>query len=55
MSIIIHYRRWCNANFIFVSSFAPPFYPVGTGEDLRLAKERISKKNVYFTNPSFDR
>ncbi len=25
------------------------------GEGLRLAKERMGEKNVYFTNPSFDR
>ena len=25
------------------------------GEGLRLAKERLGEKNVYFTNPSFDR
>lgn len=25
------------------------------GEGLRLAKERMDEKNVYFTNPSFDR
>jgi spore coat protein JC len=24
------------------------------GEGLRLAKERLGEKNVYFTNPSFD-
>lgn len=32
-----------------------PFYSVGFGEGLRLAKERLGEKNVYFTNPSFDR
>ena len=25
------------------------------GEGLRLAKERMNQKNVYFTNPSFDK
>ncbi len=25
------------------------------GEGLRLAKERMNQKNVYFTNPAFDK
>lgn len=40
---------------IIVSSSAPPFYPVGTGEGLRLAKDRLGEKNVYYMNPSFDK
>ncbi len=39
----------------FVSSSVSPFYPAGTGEGLRLAKEKLAEKNVYFVNPSFDR
>ena len=39
----------------FVSSSVSPFYPVGTGEGLRLARERLDEKNVYYVNPSFDR
>ena len=40
---------------VFVSSATPPFYPAGTGEGLRLARERLDEKNVYYVNPSFDR
>ena len=32
-----------------------PFYPVGIGEGLRLAKDRLGEKNVYYMNPSFDK
>ena len=42
-------------SFAAVSSFAPPFYPVGTGEGLRLAKEKMNEKNVYYMNPAFDK
>ena len=28
--------------------------PAGTGEGLRLAKERLDQKNVYYLNPGFD-
>ncbi len=31
------------------------FYLVRFGEGLRLAKDRLNEKNVYFTNPSFDK
>ncbi|WP_201757283.1 hypothetical protein [Colidextribacter sp. OB.20] len=41
--------------FLFVSSSAPPFYPVGTGECLRLCKEKMDARNVYLTNPAFDK
>lgn len=29
--------------------------PVRLGEGLRLAKDRLDEKNVYYMNPSFDR
>lgn len=48
---------YCKGMYIFqqvVSSPAVPFYPVGNGEGLRLAKDRMDEKNVYYMNPSFD-
>lgn len=30
-------------------------HPVRFGEAIRLAKERMDQKNVYFTNPAFDK
>lgn len=30
-------------------------HPVRFGEGLRLAKDRLNEKNVYFMNPSFDK
>jgi hypothetical protein len=30
------------------------FHLVRFGEGLRLAKDRMSEKNIYFINPSFD-
>ena len=38
-------------NFFIANSF----YADGFGEGLRLAKEKLDEKNVYFVNPSFDR
>ena len=35
-----------------------PFYPLHVdcfGECLRLCQEKMDSKNVYFTNPAFDR
>ncbi len=31
------------------------FHLVRFGEGLRLAKDRLDEKNVYYVNPSFDR
>ena len=31
------------------------FHLVRFGEGLRLAKDRLNEKNVYFMNPSFDK
>ena len=31
------------------------FHPVRFGEGLRLAKDRLDEKNVYYMNPSFDK
>jgi len=41
--------------FTTVSSSALPFYPVGTGECIRLCKEKMDSKNIYLTNPAFDK
>ena len=38
-----------------VSSPAVPFYSVCNGEGLRLAKDRLDEKNMYYMNPSFDK
>lgn len=32
-----------------------PFHPVCIGEAIELAKQRMDQKNVYFTNPAFDK
>lgn len=32
-----------------------PFYSDCFGEAVALAKERMDQKNVYFTNPAFDK
>lgn len=32
-----------------------PLYIDGFGEGLRLAKEKLGEKNIYYMNPSFDK
>lgn len=32
-----------------------PFYPSCFGEAIELAKQKMDQKNVYFTNPAFDK
>ena len=47
--------RCKECQYRFVSSSASPFYPVGTGECIRLCKEKMDARNVYLTNPAFDK
>jgi hypothetical protein len=42
-------------SFALSAAPLPPFYPVGTGECLRLCKEKMDARNVYLTNPAFGR
>lgn len=40
---------------IRVGSPTFPFYSNCFGEAVALAKERLDQKNIYFTNPAFDK